>query len=192
MALRPGGAPEWLPLDTAFKLHDLGPGVAGMLSSVPFDEATYLSAPRTELTWEFYQQQIRNWLPANLPGTTVDGVPLSMEMIPETRLDGVVVASRGLIPYLDPVTIETDFFKPEGDLFDGTSVHTVLAAEWVAIGIDAFEGVDEDWRRSLKDEWSVLEEVHAVALDSDTYSIPKKSLALIQTALERLKSFLGG
>ncbi|HXI02177.1 MAG TPA: DUF6531 domain-containing protein, partial [Candidatus Saccharimonadales bacterium] len=237
---RPGGVPEWFPLDTAFKRHDLSPGVPGMLGTVPFDEATYLSDTRTELTWEFYEEQIRSWLSANMPGTTVDDVPLGMtvvpenlgalprslpytlysldaiyssipstlmhkatirvvylggnefsdqivlpdtslqritvswavnpadqsivdgygglantppgavDVIPELKLDGVMVAQGGLVPYLATVTIQTDFYKPEGDIYDGTSTHTVRAGEWAAIGIDAFQISDALLQRQAK------------------------------------------
>jgi len=239
-APRPGGVPEWLPLDTAFKRHDLTPGVPGMLATVPFDEAAYLSAARRELTFEFYEEQIRAWLQANMPGTTVDDVPLGMTVVPENlgalprslpyhldsldalyssipgtlthkatirvvyqasnelsypivlpdtslqritvsyavnpadqsivdgygglantppfavsvipqlKLDGVTVAQGGLIPYLASVGIQTDFYKPEGDLFDGTSTHTVRAGEWAAIGIDAFQISDTMLQREAK------------------------------------------
>ena len=83
-APRPGDTADWFPLDTAFKRHDLTPGIPGLFGLVPFDETTYLSLTRTELAYEFYQEQIRNYLAANLPETGIDDVPLGMNLVPET------------------------------------------------------------------------------------------------------------
>ncbi|MBI3447898.1 MAG: hypothetical protein HY049_03100 [Acidobacteria bacterium] len=238
-APRPGSPLAWVRLDPAFKKHNLDPGVPGILAAVPFDETTYLSVTRTQLTYEFYRDQVSTWLQTHMPGTSAGDVPFGMSVIPDVgsglprslpyqlltfntiytsipstlmhkstirvrylgatqlsqqiilpdtslqritvsyrvnpseqgivngfgglantppgavhvipdlKLDGATLASGGLIPYLATVSVEIDFTKP-GDVFDGTSTHTLRAGEWSAIGIDAYQISDAHLQRQAQ------------------------------------------
>ena len=258
--LRPGDEPAWLPLDPAFKRHDLIEGIPGLLAAVPFDAPTYLSVIRSELTYEFYAGQLHDHLTLSMPGLTVDDVPLAtmirqedlgslprslpyrlftpattypaiptilthtatvrlkhgstpklnhqlvlpkvalqrvtlsyavapqdqsvvdgfgglantppglVNVHPQLKLDGQIVAQGGVIPYLDNVTLEIDFFKPEGIQFDGTATHFLRAGEWAAIGIDASQISEAHLQRQVQAIVSALalEETGGTADPDDT------------------------
>lgn len=74
----------WVPLDPALKGQELQAGVAGLPASVPFLESAcgsatpgYLCQVRSELAYEFYQEQVREFLHANMPDKSVADVPVS-------------------------------------------------------------------------------------------------------------------
>ena len=75
--------------------------------------------------------------------------PGAVDVIPNLKLDGTVVATGGLIPYLDAASLEIDFFKP-GSVFDGTSTHSVRAGEWAGIGIDAYQVSETHLQRQVQ------------------------------------------
>jgi len=52
--------------------------------------------------------------------------------------------------------------------------------------IEAFEGADAAWRESLRKEWSVLEEVNAVALDRGFAELDPESERLVDRAVHGL------
>ncbi len=101
-----GGAPVWVPLDPAFKLHRHQPGISGIPNQVPFDENGYLAARTGLLAYEWYRSQVRDWLALNMPDKSLADVPY----------DGVIVSEPlGLLPAS----------LPHGEL--------AFTAEWVEI-----------------------------------------------------------
>lgn len=52
--------------------------------------------------------------------------------------------------------------------------------------IEAFESVDPAWRESLRKEWSILEEVNAVALDRGVTELDLESERLVDGAVHGL------
>jgi len=52
--------------------------------------------------------------------------------------------------------------------------------------IEAFEGVDTAWRELLRKEWSILEEVNAVALDRGIKEFDQESKLLVDRAVQSL------
>jgi len=86
----------WVPLDPFFKTAAPRAGVPGLFAAEPFDESTYLSQRRRELTYEFYRQQISDFLLANEPGKGLSDVPY----------DGPVEEQRfGLLPFSLPFEV---------------------------------------------------------------------------------------
>lgn len=80
---------QWIPLDPSWKFRDFQDGIDDVLDLVPFDEAGYLSQTRTELTHEFYAQQVADFLAANSPDVSLsdfahDGpiIPINFTSIP--------------------------------------------------------------------------------------------------------------
>jgi hypothetical protein len=50
--------------------------------------------------------------------------------------------------------------------------------------IEAFESVDQAWRESLRKEWSILEEVNAIALDRGVTDLDLESERLVDRAVQ--------
>ena len=71
-----GGA--WMPLDPTWKFQSHRDQPQNMLTSVTFDPdprtGGYFAEAKTEMASEYYEDQVRNWLAANQPGTTVADV----------------------------------------------------------------------------------------------------------------------
>lgn len=67
--------PQWIALDPSWKFRDFQDGVEDILTLVPFDEATYLSEVHLERTFEFYEDQVDEFLTANMPGVSLADVP---------------------------------------------------------------------------------------------------------------------
>ena len=87
----PGAGSETVNLDPSWKFRDFQPGLPGLLGTVPFDSAGYLNTVSTQLAYEYYQNQVRNYLAANQPGLTVADVaydgpihPVSFSTLPTT------------------------------------------------------------------------------------------------------------
>jgi RHS repeat-associated protein len=70
----PGAGPQWVDLDPSWKFKDYQPGVSSVASLVPFDESGYLSQTRTELTYEYYENQVAAYLAANRPDVSLADV----------------------------------------------------------------------------------------------------------------------
>ncbi|NQU22993.1 MAG: hypothetical protein HQ567_17080 [Candidatus Nealsonbacteria bacterium] len=133
---------EWFYLDPAWKLRDLRPGLPNLLDDLPFDDEMaelYLSEPREELAYEFYLDQVRQYLatdpdlshltvadvpyrgpirtevvdslPTSLPHSDVDEDSSSdYPTIPTTRQHGVGI-SLAVVPE-SPPTIATATWSP--------------------------------------------------------------------------------
>ncbi len=71
----PGVGLQWVAMDPSWKFKDFQPGVPDIATLVPFDETGYLSQTRTELAYEYYERQVRDYLNANAPGIAVSQVP---------------------------------------------------------------------------------------------------------------------
>ena len=69
------GSSIWVPLDPAFKQFDYQEGISALRDNVVFDETTYLATQLPEYAYEFYEEQARDWLIGNMPGTSLDDVP---------------------------------------------------------------------------------------------------------------------
>ncbi|HHN74010.1 MAG TPA: hypothetical protein ENK10_02150, partial [Acidobacteria bacterium] len=83
------GSKVWVPLDPAFKQHKYQPGITGIPDQVPFDESGYLAMRTPLLAYEWYRNQVRDWLDLNMPGKSLADVPY----------EGVTVwQSLGLLP----------------------------------------------------------------------------------------------
>jgi len=93
----PGGQQEWVGFDPSWKLRDYQAGVPDIVTLVPFDEDGYLSQLRTELPWEWYRDQVADYLKANVPGRSVGDVPYSGRLR-QQRVDA--------IPWELPYTVE--------------------------------------------------------------------------------------
>jgi RHS repeat-associated protein len=83
------GSEVWVPLDPAFKLLRCQPGIAGIPDQVPFDETGYLLQRTGLLAYEWFQNQVRDWLAMNMPGASLADVPYRGAIEPE---------SLGLLP----------------------------------------------------------------------------------------------
>ena len=72
------GLQAWVPLDGSWKFRDFRPGLAGILSSVPFDplESDYLTNPiwQKKSTAEYYEAKVATWLGQNRPDLTIADV----------------------------------------------------------------------------------------------------------------------
>ena len=64
----------WRDLDPSWKFKDYQPGIEGLLDLVPFDEVTYLSQVREQLPYEFYEDQVADYLAVNHPGLSLADV----------------------------------------------------------------------------------------------------------------------
>ena len=69
------GGKVWVPLDPAFKQHDYQSGITGLPDQVPFDEGGYLATRTPLLAYEWYRNQVRDWLEVNMPGKSLADVP---------------------------------------------------------------------------------------------------------------------
>jgi RHS repeat-associated protein len=69
--LVPGAGQQWVSLDPSWKFKDYRAGVPNILGLVPFDETGYLSQVRQETAYEYYQNQVAQYLTANMPGVSV-------------------------------------------------------------------------------------------------------------------------
>ena len=71
----PGAGMQWVAMDPSWKFKDFQPGVPDIATLAPFDEAGYLSVTRKELGYEYYEQQVREYLAASQPDTSISQVP---------------------------------------------------------------------------------------------------------------------
>ncbi len=62
-----GGVDHWVPFDPSWKFKDYRPGLPDLLSVVPFDENAYLSQVRSDLAYEYYLEQVGQYLSTNQP-----------------------------------------------------------------------------------------------------------------------------
>ena len=62
-------------LDPTWKFRDFQAGLPGMLTTLAFDETTYLAQPQQETAAEFYENQVRSYLATNDPSLTIADVP---------------------------------------------------------------------------------------------------------------------
>lgn len=93
-----GGTRQWTDLDPSWKFRDFKPGLAGLISLVPFDESGYLSQdPQVvkDLPYEYYEDQVAAYLAANSPGTSLADVPYDGPIIPRAIAD----LSAETLPY---------------------------------------------------------------------------------------------
>jgi hypothetical protein len=88
------GEPTWVPLDPAFKLHDIDPGI-DIPAEMGFDAQSFVEEyyapatpgvvlPRPETLLELFRQQISDYLAVHYPGETVQSVMRSQTIAPET------------------------------------------------------------------------------------------------------------
>lgn len=70
----PGVGQQWVALDPSWKFKDYQPGVADMLSLVPYSENAFLGQTQTELPYEYYENQVASYLAANLPSVSLADV----------------------------------------------------------------------------------------------------------------------
>lgn len=89
-----GGGTEWVAMDPSWKFKDLQPGVPDLSTLVPFYEDGYLSQTRKELAYEYYEDQVREYLAANQPGISIADVPYDGPII--TRAIDAIPSS---LPY---------------------------------------------------------------------------------------------
>jgi RHS repeat-associated protein len=72
------GADGWVSMDASWKFRDFRPGLAGVLSSVPFGalESDYLTNPawQKKSAAEYYESKVASWLATNHPGLTIADV----------------------------------------------------------------------------------------------------------------------
>lgn len=115
-----GGESAWVSLDPAFKQHVVDSGIAGMLATVPFDESAYLAQRTTQLTYEYYREQVRNHLLANVPGAGLQDVPVKKRVVEERF--GVLPAS---LPYR---LVSEDRIFSESTVLDRHRVSVTLRA----------------------------------------------------------------
>ena len=65
-------------LDPTWKFRDFQPGIPGIPTAVPFDagaEANYLSQVRSELPYQWYEDQVSGYLAGHDPSQTIADVP---------------------------------------------------------------------------------------------------------------------
>ncbi|MFZ5875271.1 MAG: transglutaminase domain-containing protein [Nitrospirota bacterium] len=88
-----GPGDTWVDLDPSFKRHEATQTLT--LSGVPlFDQASYLSALRSESPVDFYRSGLQTFLDPQAPGYVPDALARNLEIVPE-RL-GILV---GQLPY---------------------------------------------------------------------------------------------
>ncbi len=98
------GSPTWVPLDPAFKLHEIHAGI-DIPAEMGFDAQAFVDEyyaptdpnvvlPRPETLLELFKQQISDYLATYHPGETVESVQRSQRISPENL--GVLPAS---LPY---------------------------------------------------------------------------------------------
>ncbi len=68
------GGQRWADLDPSWKFKDYRPGVPGIASLVPFDGAGYLSQTRSEMPYEYYENQVADYLAVNRPDVSLADV----------------------------------------------------------------------------------------------------------------------
>jgi RHS repeat-associated protein len=90
----PGAGTEWVDLDPSWKFKDYQPGVANILGLVPFNSADYLSTTRTELTYQYYENQVGAYLAANMPSVSLADVAHDGPIIPQS-----ITTAPSALPY---------------------------------------------------------------------------------------------
>jgi len=83
-----GASHGWKDMDPSWKFRDFREGVENLLADVPFDEAGFLSEPRIELPFEYYENQVAAYLTANVPGVSLADVGYNGPIIPR-RIDAI-------------------------------------------------------------------------------------------------------
>jgi RHS repeat-associated protein len=83
------GSEVWVPFDPAFKLRRYQQGIPGIPGQVPFDQDGYLLQRTGLLTYQWYQNQVREWLALNLEDQGLADIPYAGSIEPE---------SLGLLP----------------------------------------------------------------------------------------------
>ena len=90
----PGEGTQWVDLDPSWKFKDYQPGVANMLSLVPFNEQNYLSTVQPEVTYQYYEDQVASYLAANMPSVSLADVAYDGLILPQ-----VFTALPNSLPY---------------------------------------------------------------------------------------------
>lgn len=136
------GSQSWLSVDGSWKLKDYRPGLAGILSSVPFSplETDYLTNPvwQKKSTAEYYEAKVGNWLAQNRPDLTTadvayDGPILqqsfkSLPALPYAVVNQPLVADRpGGIPTSANYTVNIKLANGSTALFGAGGVNLTLA-----------------------------------------------------------------
>lgn len=79
---------RWVPVDAAWKVKDYRPGLAGVLSNVPFSplESDYLTNPtwQKKSTAEYYEAKVGTWLATNRPELTTADVSYDGAIVQQT------------------------------------------------------------------------------------------------------------
>ncbi|HZZ78785.1 MAG TPA: choice-of-anchor Q domain-containing protein, partial [Gemmataceae bacterium] len=88
------GGTRWVAFDPSWKFRDFQPGVAGIFDAVPFDSAAenaYFAQTRTELTYQWYEDQVAQYLAANDPGVSLADVaydgPIHQQLVARAVVD---------------------------------------------------------------------------------------------------------
>jgi hypothetical protein len=136
------GTQSWLSVDGSWKLKDYRPGLAGILSSVPFSplETDYLTNPvwQKKSTAEYYEAKVGNWLAQNRPDLTTadvadDGPILqqsfkSLPALPYAVVNQPLVADRPSgIPTSANYTVNIKLANGSTALFGAGGVNLTLA-----------------------------------------------------------------
>lgn len=160
----------WVMLDPSFKRHTRQSGIAGMLGTVPFDEAGYLAQRRTTLPFEHYRQQVADYLRTSLPGRGIEDVPFEGPIEPEPT--GLLPAT---LPY-EIVSIASEFSTIADALrhkvtitlngFSGT-----LLTQTITLPADVLKRMTVTWvpatpaDQAIVDSYGGLENTPAFAVD---------------------------
>jgi RHS repeat-associated protein len=87
------GVYAWKDFDPSWKSRDLRAGVPNLITLVPFNESAYLAQTRKELTSEFYENQVAQYLASNSLGASLADVPYDGPIIRQK-----VAAITGTLP----------------------------------------------------------------------------------------------
>jgi hypothetical protein len=85
---------------------------------------------------------------------------------------------------------QLDLMKERLLLYERDEIHLPTLIADIDFLIEAFDSVDPVWRQALREEWSVLEEVYAVALDRGHTHLDTDSERLVDRAVEALSELV--